>query len=105
MLTCRKRVNGYALKIEDLQEAMSQLYHTMYGNKVNKNSDTDIGLASNNGPRIICYQCNKKEYKADHFQDNNNDNNNHSDNINNSINRGSSRGRRKFNGSFSCCKK
>ena len=45
VLICEKHVNGYALKIEDLQEDMSQMYHTMYGNKVNTDYDTQILLA------------------------------------------------------------
>ena len=49
VLTCEQRVKGSALKIEDLQEAMSQMYRTMYGNKVNTDADTEIGLASNDG--------------------------------------------------------
>ena len=44
VLTCDKCVNMSELKIEDLQEAMIQLYHTIYGNKVNKYTDTEIGV-------------------------------------------------------------
>ena len=40
LLTCKKRVKGYALKIEYVQKAMNQLYHTMYGDKVNIDADT-----------------------------------------------------------------
>ena len=40
VLTCEKHVKVSTLKIEDLQEAVSQLYCTMHGNKVKKYSDT-----------------------------------------------------------------
>ena len=49
VLACEKRIKGFALDIEDLQEDMSQMYRTMYGNKVNTDADTEIGLASNDG--------------------------------------------------------
>ena len=55
VFTCEQRVKGSALKIEYLQEAMSQLYGTIYFNKVNEDADTDIGLARNHGSKIICY--------------------------------------------------
>ena len=47
VLTCEQCVKESALKIEDLQEAVSQLYCTMHGNKVKKYSDTEIVLARN----------------------------------------------------------
>ena len=49
MLTCEQLVKGSALKIEYLQEAMSQVYRTMYGNKLNTDADTEIVLAINDG--------------------------------------------------------
>ena len=49
VLTCKQRVKGYKLKVEDLQEATRQLYRTIYGDKVNTDADTEIGLASNDG--------------------------------------------------------
>ena len=59
VLTCEQRVKGSALKIEDLQEAMSQMYCTMYGNKVNRDAAIDIGLGSNNRSKIIFYRFKK----------------------------------------------
>ena len=44
VLTYEQCVNISELKIEDLQEAMIQLYHTIYGNKENKYTDTEIGV-------------------------------------------------------------
>ena len=44
VLTCEQCVKVYILKIEDLQEAMIQMYRTIYGNKLNTDTDTDIGL-------------------------------------------------------------
>ena len=49
VLTCKQRVKGYKLKVEDLQEATRQLYRTIYGDKVNTDADTEILLASNDG--------------------------------------------------------
>ena len=59
VLTCEQRVNWFALTIEYLQEDMSHLYSTMYGNKVNTDSDTDIRLAINDRTNIVCYRCKK----------------------------------------------
>ena len=47
VLTCEKHVKGYSLNTEDLQEAMRQMYHKTYGNKVNIDADTYIRLVRN----------------------------------------------------------
>ena len=53
VFTYEQRVKGFALKIEYLQEAMIQLYRTIYGNKLNTNADTDIRLARNDASEIF----------------------------------------------------
>ena len=93
------------MNIEYLQETTSQLYLTLYGNKVNAYADAEIVLASNDGSKIIFYQCNKEGHKAYQCPYKHNGNNKHSDNSKNSSNRGRSHGRRKFNVSCSCCGK
>ena len=84
---------------------MSQLYHTMYGNKVNTYAGTYIGLASHDISKIIFYLCKKDGHKAYQCLDKHNEKNKHSDKSENSSNRGSGRGRIKFNGILSCCGK
>ena len=55
VLKYEQLANRSALKIEYLQEAMSQLYGTIYFNEVNEDADTDIGLANNYISNISCY--------------------------------------------------
>ena len=105
VLTFEQRVKGYALKIEYLQENMIQMYRTIYGNKVNIDTDTEIGLSISYGSNIMCYQFKKEGHKDYQCPDKHNDDNNYSDRSKNISNRGSSRGIRKSNGSFSHCRK
>ena len=90
VLTCDQCVNVSALNIEYLQQAMSYLYCTMYGNKINTNAYTQIGIASNNAIKIYFHQYKNERHKSYQCQDKHNINNNHSDNIRNGSNRGSS---------------
>ena len=60
VLACEKRIKGFALDIEDLQEDMSQMYRTMYGNKVNTDADTYIELVRNDGSKIIFIYARRK---------------------------------------------
>ena len=77
---------------------MRQLYRKIYGNKVNKDADTEIRLESNNGSKMVFYRFKKEGRKAYQYPDKHNVNYTHSNNSKNISNRGSSQGRRKFNG-------
>ena len=63
VLTREQRIKGSAFTIEDLQEDMRQLYCTMYGNKLNTDADTEIGLASNDISKIIFIDARGKRIK------------------------------------------
>ena len=93
VLTCEQRSKGTSLKIEDLQEAMNQLYRTMYGNKGTAGTDTEIGLSNTDGGKIICYRCKKEGHKANKCPEK----------LKNEKFGG--RGRRKFGGKCNRCKR
>eukprot|EP00957_Ditylum_brightwellii_P102067 7779856-Ditylum_brightwellii.AAC.1 len=47
VLTCEQQLKGSALLMTDLQSAMTQLYHSMYGERKGGNKDTpEVGLAT-----------------------------------------------------------
>eukprot|EP00957_Ditylum_brightwellii_P052196 3957965-Ditylum_brightwellii.AAC.1 len=62
VLTCEHKSKGGALTMLDLEEAMSQLYSTMYGIDGTNNGEREIGLLTSND--FVCYGCVKKGHKS-----------------------------------------
>ena len=62
VLTCEQRAKGSNLTMKDLEEAMSQLWRTMYG-KQNDKGGKEMSLASSNKV-FKCYKCGKNGHKA-----------------------------------------
>eukprot|EP00957_Ditylum_brightwellii_P207748 15354383-Ditylum_brightwellii.AAC.1 len=62
ILTCEQRVKGSNLTMAHLNEAMSQLYQTMYGSDKKNEEENEVGLIT--ADNTVCYNCNKKRHKS-----------------------------------------
>ena len=63
VLTTEQRVQGTRLTMNHLEEAMTQLYRSLYGSGSEEKGD-EIGLSSVDSSGVVCYRCKEKGHKA-----------------------------------------
>jgi hypothetical protein len=63
VITVEQRSKGNKLVLEDLYDAMSQVWRTLYRDDVEAGEGEEIGLASTDS-HITCYRCKKRGHKA-----------------------------------------
>eukprot|EP00957_Ditylum_brightwellii_P184573 14057643-Ditylum_brightwellii.AAC.1 len=61
VLTVEQRTQGGGLTLAHLQEAMTQLWRTLYGGENENDDKNEMGLAIAD---ITCYRCGKKGHKG-----------------------------------------
>lgn len=61
VLTCEQRVKGNAVKLEDLEDAMTEHYRVIEAVEDNEDEGDDIALSAFNG---TCYKCGFKGHRA-----------------------------------------
>eukprot|EP00957_Ditylum_brightwellii_P049403 3748632-Ditylum_brightwellii.AAC.1 len=62
ILTCELPAQGSNLTMAHLNEAMSQLYQTMYGLDKKNEEENEVGLIT--ADETVCCSCNKKGHKS-----------------------------------------